>query len=89
MSFVFCFSFFIPGTSGLSKAGYIAILPKPVFMPSGGLFYLRLRYWPQSMFFIILMRSIDALFICSIYGTMSSDSLRPELAQLTGTAHLC
>ena len=39
-------------------------------------------FWPQSMLFIILMQFIDALFICSIYGTMSSptsDSLRPEL----------
>ena len=50
-----------------------------VFIPSGGLFHLCLRYWPQSMLFIILMRFIDGLFICIIYGTMSSDSLRPAL----------
>ena len=79
MAFTFCVLSFIPGTPGSSKAGYIAMLPKPIFIPSGGLFYLCLRYWPQSMLFIILMRFIDALFLCSIYGTMSLDSLRPGL----------
>ena len=84
MAFVFCFS---PSSlelmDYLKLAGYIAtriaMLPKPVFMPSGGLFHLCSRYWPQSTLFIILMRFIDGLFICSIYGTMSSDSLRPGL----------
>ena len=65
---VFGSSSFIPGTPGLSEAVYIAMLPKPVFIPSGGLFHLYLRYWPQSMLFIILMRFIDGfgLFICVI-----------------------
>ena len=62
------------------------MLPKPVFMPSGGLFYLCLRYWPQNMLFIILMRFIDVFFICSIYENMSLDSLQPGLGPLA-TAH--
>ena len=36
---------------------HTAMLPKPVFIPSGGLFHL--RYWPQRMLFIILMRFIE------------------------------
>ena len=75
MAFVFCFLAHHPSSLerlDYLKAVYIAMLPKPVFIPSGGLFHLYLRYWPQSMLFIILMRFIDGLFICIIYGTMSS-----------------
>ena len=75
MAFVFCFLAHHPSSLELLdylKAVYIAMLPKPVFIPSGGLFHLYLSYWPQSMLFIILMGFIDGLFICIIYGTMSS-----------------
>ena len=75
MAFVFCFLAHHPSSLELLdylKAVYIAMLPKPVFIPSGGLFHLYLRNWPQSMLFIILMRFIDGLFICIIYRTMSS-----------------
>ena len=66
MAFVFCFLAHHPSSLELLdylKAVYIPMLPKSVFIPSGGLFHLYLRYWPQSMLFIILMRFIDGLFI--------------------------
>ena len=56
MAFVFCFLAHHPSSLELLdylKAVYITMLPKPVFIPSGGLFHLYLRYWPQSKLFII------------------------------------
>ena len=66
MAFVFCFLAHRPSSLKLLdylKAVYIAMLPKLVFIPSGGLFHLYLRYWPQSMLFIIQTSGTSVGFV--------------------------
>ena len=97
MALVFCFLAHHPSSLELldylkAAAVYIAMLPKPVFRPSGGLFHLYLRYWPQSILFIILMRFIDGLFICLEPCLRASGILQPALGppdRASHTAHLC
>ena len=65
------------------------IWPKRVFMTSGGMFHL--RYWPQSMLFIILMRFIER-YLFAVFTELCLRTLF-DLTRLTrlalATAHVC
>ena len=67
------------GAPGLSTAGYITMLPKTVFMPSGGLFHLCLRL-RNVMAPEYVVHHTDAIHRCVLHSYVfrqSSTRTRP------------